>query len=146
MPEMFKKILLPISGSDESINATEFAVKLAVAHGSQIIVLHVVDTSVVRQLARHSGKSPGEVEIELEESGWRYLYYAEEMAKDSKVKAIVLMEYGLPQERILSKARELGIDLIVFGQARSRGTRGRFLDKFLQQVLENAPCPVLIVK
>jgi len=146
MQELFGKILLPISGSDESMNATEFAVKLALAHGSQIIALHVVDTSVVRQLARHSSKSPGEVEIEMEENGWRYLFYAEEMAKDNKVKIVVLLEHGLPQERILSKARELDTDLIIFGQTRSRGTRGRFLDKFLQQVLEHAPCPVLVVK
>jgi nucleotide-binding universal stress UspA family protein len=146
MQELFKKVLLPISGSDESINAAEFAVKLAAAHDSQIVALHVIDTSVVRQLARHSSKSPGEVEIEMEENGWHYLFYAEEMAKDSKVKIVVLLEHGLPQERILSKAKELGADLIIFGQSRGRGTRGRFLDKSLQQILENAPCPVLVVK
>lgn len=146
MPALFEKILLPISGSEESMTASEFAVKVAMAHGSQIIALHVVDTSVVRQLARHSGKTPGEVEIEMEESGWRHLYHTEEMAKDSKANIVVLLEYGLPQERIVTKARELGIDLIIFGQTRGRGTRGRFLDKFLQQVLEHAPCPVLVVK
>ena len=146
MREIFGKILLPISGSDESVTAAEFAVKLAAAHDSQIVALHVVDTSVVRQLARHSGKSPGEVEIEMEENGWRYLFYAEEMAKDSKVKIVVLLEHGLPQERILSKAKELGADLIIFGPSSGRGTRGRFLDKSLQQILENAPCPVLVVK
>ena len=146
MPALFEKILLPISGSEESMSASEFAVKLAMAHGSQIIALHVVDTSVVRQLARHSGKTPGEVEIELEESGWRHLYYVEETAKDSKINTVVLLEYGMPQERIVTKARELNIDLIIFGQARGRGTRGRSLDKLLQQVLEHAPCPVLVVK
>lgn len=146
MQEMFKKILLPISGSDESISAAEFAVKLAAAHGSQIMALHVVDTSVVRQLARHSGKSPGEVEVELEENGWRYLYHIEEIAKDNKVKIVVFLEYGMPQERMLTKAREFGADLIIFGQARGRGARGRALDRFLQQVLEHASCPVLIVK
>ena len=146
MPALFEKILLPISGSEESMTASEFAVKVAMAHGSQIIALHVVDTSVVRQLARHSAKTPGEVEIEMEESGWRHLYHTEEMAKDNRVSTVVLLEYGLPQERIVTKARELGIDLIIFGQARGRGTRGRFLDKFLQQVLEHAPCPVLVVK
>jgi nucleotide-binding universal stress UspA family protein len=146
MQELFKKILLPISGSEESINAAEFAVQLAVAHNSQIIALHMVDTSVVRQLARHSNKSPGEVEIEMEENGWRYLYHVEEMAKNSKVRIVVLLEYGLPQEGILNKARELGIDLIIFGQSSGRGTRGRFLDRSLQQILEHSPCPVLLVK
>ena len=143
---MFEKILLPVSGSDESINAVEIAVKLASAHGSQIIALHVVDTSVVRQLARHYGKTPGEVEIEIEENGWRYLFYSEEIAKDNKVKIIILMERGLPQERILSKAKEYNVDLIVFGQPSGRGTHGITLDKSLQYILEHSPCPVLIVK
>ena len=146
MQEMFKKILLPVSGSNESLKAAEFAVELAVSHDSQIIALHVVDTSVVRQLARHSGKSPGEVEIELEENGWRYLYHVAEMAKDSKVRIVVLLEYGTPQERMLTKSRELGVDLMVFGQATGRGARGRSLDRSLQQVLEHSHCPVLIVK
>ncbi len=146
MQEMFKKILLPISGSDESIDAAKFAVELAKAHDSQIIALYVIDTSVVRQLARHSGKSPGEVEIELEENGWRYLYHIEEVAKDNKVKIVVLLEYGMPQERMLTKAREFDVDLMVFGQVSGRGARGRSLDRSLQQILEHAPCPVLIVK
>ena len=146
MQEMFKKILLPVSGSDESLKAAEFAVELAASHDSQIIAIHVVDTSVVRQLVRHSGKSPGEIEIELVENGWRYLYHVEEMAKDSKVRTVVLLEYGTPQERMLTKSRELGVDLMVFGQATGRGARGRFLDRSLQQVLEHSPCPVLIVK
>jgi nucleotide-binding universal stress UspA family protein len=146
MQELFKKILLPIYGSEESITVAEFAVKCAVMHDSQIIALHVVDTSVVRQLSRFSGKSPGEVEIELEENGWRYLFHAEEMAKDSKVRVIVLLERGLPQEVILNKAKELNIDLIILGLPRGRGAYGRSLDRSLQQILENSQCPVLVVK
>ncbi len=70
----------------------------------------------------------------------------EEMAKDRKVRIVVLLEYGTPQERMLTKSRELGVDLMIFGQATGRGARGRFLDRSLQQVLEHSPCPVLIVK
>jgi len=143
---MFEKILLPVSGSDESIAASEFAVKLATVHNSQIIALNVVDTTVVRQLARLSGKSPGEVEVEIEENGWRYLYYAEEVAKDNKIRIAVMLEHGLPQERILSKAREYKTDLIIIGQSGKRGTPGISLDRFLQYILEQAPCPVLIIK
>jgi len=142
---MFEKILLPISGSEESISAIKFAVKCATEHNSQIIALHVVDVSVVRQLARHSGKSPGEVEVELEETGWRYLFYAEEVAKDNKVRIIILLERGLPQERILAKAREHGADLIILGRVSRRGTYGISLEKSLQYVLEHASCPVLII-
>jgi len=146
MQELFKTILLPISGSEESITASEFAVKCAEMHDSQIVALYVVDTSIIRQLAKFSGKSLGEVEIELEENGWRYLYHAEEIAKDSKVRIIVLLERGLPQEVILNKAKELSIDLIIFGLPHVRGTYGRSLDRTLQHILENSQCPVLVIK
>lgn len=143
---MFERILLPVSGSPESIVAAEFAVKLATVHNSQILALNVVDTSVVRQLAQRSGKSPGEVDVEIEENGWHYLYYVEEMAKDNKVKTVVLLEHGFPQERIVSKAREYKAELIVIGQSAKRGTPGISFDRFSQYIMEQASCPVLIVK
>lgn len=143
---MFTKILLPVSGSEESVNASNFAVRLASSCDAQIIALHVVDPSVARQMSRSLKKTPGEVEIEMEENGWRYLYYAEEVAKDSKVRIIILMERGLPQERILTKAREYNVDLIILGHSSGRGTHGMILDKSVQHILEHASCPVLIVK
>ena len=143
---MFDRILLPVSGSPESIVASEFAIKIATAHNSQIIALNVVDTSVVRQLAQRSGKSPGEVEVDIEENGWHYLYYVEEVAKDNKVRIVVLLERGFPQERIVSKAREFKADLIILGQPARRGTPGISFDRFLQYIMEQASCPVLIVK
>jgi nucleotide-binding universal stress UspA family protein len=143
---MFERILLPVSGSPESIVAAEFAIKLATVHNSQILALNVVDTSVVRQLAQRSGKSPGEVDVEIEENGWHYLYYVEEMAKDNKVRTVVLLEHGFPQERIVSKAREYKAELIVIGQSAKRGTPGISFDRFSQYIMEQASCPVLIVK
>jgi nucleotide-binding universal stress UspA family protein len=143
---MFERILLPVSGSPESIVAAKFAIKLATVHNSQILALNVVDTSVVRQLAQRSGKSPGEVDVEIEENGWHYLYYVEEMAKDNKVRTVVLLEHGFPQERIVSKAREYKAELIVIGQSAKRGTPGISFDRFSQYIMEQASCPVLIVK
>jgi len=143
---MFERILLPISGSDEAIVAAEFAIKIATIHKSQIFAINVVDTSAVRQIARVSGKSPGEVEIELEENGWHHLYFVEELAKDNNVRISLLLEQGLPQERILRKAKELKVDLIILGQSSKRGTPGISLDRFVQYIIEQSICPVLMIK
>jgi len=143
---MFEKILLPISGSDESIVAAKLAIELAIVHKSQIIAMNVIDTSSVRQIARASGKTPGEIEIELEENGWHHLYFVEELAKDNNVRIQLLLEQGLPQERILRKAKELNANLIILGQSSKRGTPGMALDRFIQFILEQALCPVLIIK
>ena len=143
---MFERIILPISGSDESIAAAEFAIKLAAAHKSQIFAMTVIDTSIVRQIARASGKTPGEVEIDLEEDGWHHLYYVEELAKDNNVRINLMMEQGLPQERILAKARSLKAELIVLSQTSKRGTAGISTDRFVQYILEQSTCPVLIIR
>ncbi|HGJ64692.1 TPA: universal stress protein [bacterium] len=143
---MFERILLPISGSEESIVASEFAIKLATVHKSIIFAMTVVDTSAVRQIARVSGKTPGEVEIDLEENGWHHLYYIEELAKDSAVRINLMLELGLPQEKILRKAKDLKVDLIILGQTSKRGMPGISLDRFVQSILEQAPCPVLTIK
>jgi nucleotide-binding universal stress UspA family protein len=143
---MFERILLPISGSEESIVASEFAIKLATVHKSIIFAMTVVDTSAVRQIARVSGKTPGEVEIDLEENGWHHLYYIEELAKDSTVRINLMLELGLPQEKILRKAKDLKVDLIILGQTSKRGMPGISLDRFVQSILEQAPCPVLTIK
>ena len=144
---MFRKILLLASGTKESMKAADICIELALAHDSQIIAIYVVDTNAVRQLSRGSSKSPGEIAVEMEESGWRYLYHIEDMAKNKKAKIVVMMENGSPPEKTLELARQNNVDLIVLSQPESeRGPYGRSLDKRIQQIFQHSPCPVLIAK
>jgi len=144
---MFEKILFLASGTKDAMRAADICIDLALAHDSQIIAIYVVDTNAVRQLSRSSSKSPGEIAVEMEESGWRYLYYIEELAKDKKAKIVVMMENGSPAERTIDLARQYDVKLIVLSQPEGgRGTYGRSLDKKVQQILQKAPCPVLIAK
>lgn len=144
---MFEKILFLVSGTKESMKAADICIELALAHDSQIIAIYVVDNNAVRKLSRGSSKSPGEIAVEIEESGWRYLYHIEDMAKDKKAKIIVMMENGSPPDKTLELAKQYETELIVLSQPESeRGTYGRSLDKRIQQILEHTPCPVLIAK
>lgn len=144
---MFRKILFLVSGTKESMKAADICIELALAHDSQIIAVYVVDTNVVRQLSRNSSKSPGEITVEIEESGWRYLYHIEDMAKDKKAQIVVMMEDGSPPEKTLELAKQNDVELIVLSQPESeRGTYGRLLDKRIQYILQHSPCSVLVAK
>lgn len=142
---MFEKILFLVSGTKESMKAADICTELALVHDAQIIAIYVVDTNAVRKLSRGSSKSPGEIAVEIEESGWRYLYHIEDMAKDKKAKIIVMMENGSPPEKTLELAKQNSVDLIVLSHIESgRGTYGRSLDKRIQRILQHAHCPVLV--
>ena len=70
---VFQHILVPTDGSRPSIAAGRLAVQLAAALGAQITFVYVVDTAVVDELTKTSGKLAQQVRQELERTGERYL-------------------------------------------------------------------------
>ena len=53
---LFKKILVPVDGSRYSLNAVCLAARLAKIHGSELRIFHVIDETLLDQLARFSEK------------------------------------------------------------------------------------------
>ena len=140
-----KKILLNLDSSKESQNALVSAITLAKLSGGAIIAVNIVNQTVVTNLARHSEKSLAEVEIELEENGWHYLYAAEEQAKNEGAHIVILQENGYPEEILPRLAKNYSADIIVIGQnkkSRENISQSRTSD----QIIEHAECAVLIIK
>ena len=140
-----KKILLNLDSSKESQNALVSAITLAKISGGAIIAVNIVNQTVVTNLARHSEKSLAEVEVELEENGWHYLYAAEEQAKNEGAHIVILQENGYPEEILPRLAKDYSADMIVIGQnkkSRENISQSRTAD----QIIEHAACAVLIIK
>ena len=140
-----EKILLNLDAAEESQRALQAAISLAKLSSATIIAVNVVNQNVVTHLARHSDKSIAEIEVELEENGWRYLYAAEEEAKNAGAHIVILQEQGYPEEILPRFASQYSADMIIVGQsaeARRDITHGRTAE----QVIEHAPCAVLVVK
>ncbi len=140
-----KKILLNLDSSKESQNALVSAITLAKMSGGAIIAVNIVNQTVVTNLARHSEKSLAEVEVELEENGWHYLYAAEEQAKNEGAHIVILQENGYPEEILPRLAKSYSADIIVIGQnkkSRENISQSRTAD----QIIEHAACAVLIIK
>jgi nucleotide-binding universal stress UspA family protein len=143
--KQLQKILLNLDATEESQRALAAAVNLSKLSEATIIAVNIVNRNVVAQLSRHSGKSLAEIEIELEENGWRYLYAAEEEAKNAGARIVVFQEQGYPEEILPRFAGEYNADMMVIAlspRSRSDITHGRAVE----QILEHSPCAVLVVK
>ncbi len=142
--ETVKKILIPTDGSDYSIRAAEYGLSLAKMLSAEIIVVYVIDTVALDQIARATQRE--DVERELKQDGQRYVDYILRIAKEQDVKASSLLARGRPFEQIVHIAKGMGMDLIVMGTYGRRGTERILIGSVAERVIEYSTCPVLVVK
>ncbi len=140
-----KTIVLNMDASPESQRALHTAIRLSQLSGATIIAVNVVNRHVVAQLARAGDKSLAEIEVELEENGWRYLYAAEEEAKNAGARVVVLQESGYPEEIVPRLAGQHQADLVIVAYG-NRARTDITAVRSAEQIFEHAPCDVLFVK
>ncbi len=139
-----KKILIPIDGSDHSTRAAEFGLSVAKLVGAQVMVVYVIDTVVLDQIAKGSERE--EVELELKQDGSRNINYVLKLAEKQNVKAASLLAKGRPFEQVVNLAKGLEMDLIVMGTYGRRGADRILIGSVAERVIEYASCPILVVK
>ena len=139
-----KKILIPTDGSDYSIRAAEYGISIAKMLKAEIMVVYVMDTVVLDQIAKASERE--DVEKELNQDGQQYINYILSLAKKENVKAASLLAKGRPVEQIVNLAKGLKMDLIVMGTYGRRGAERILMGNVAERVIEYAPCPVLVLK
>ncbi len=146
MKDLFKQLLVPVSGSESSVVAGKLAIQLAKEHGSLLVFVHVVDVAVRDRLARLSGRTPDIVQRELEENGERYLNYMVRLAEGEGVKAEKVLRVGVTDVETIAEAETSGATLVVVGKPVYHGPRGEFFGRLARHIIERIPCPVLVVK
>ncbi len=142
--EKTKKILIPTDGSDYSVRAAEYGLSLAKMVDAEVVVVYVIDTVVLNQIARDLERE--DVERELKEDGQRYINYILSLAGKEGVKATSLIAKGRPFEQIVHLAKGLRMDLIVMGTYGRRGAERILIGSVAERVIEYSPCPVMVVK
>jgi nucleotide-binding universal stress UspA family protein len=143
---LFQHILVPTDGSHASIAAGKLAIKLARQHQSQITFVYVVDSKVTEELSTSLRKSISQTQSDLVKSAQQYLDYLTRLAINASLDSDQTIRYGMPYVEIEKLAREIKVDLIIIGQISHSGPRRMLIGSVTQRVIENAPCPVLIVK
>ena len=146
---MLGEILLVVDGSEPSVAAARFGVRLAAEFDSHVVAVYVVDTATMDYLLQSHifvAEEREEFENDLERTGHRYLEYVRTIGDNHGVEVDVMLDKGSFHRTILQKARELSVDVIVLGGWRRSITRKDAASVERQLVLDEADCPVIVVK
>ena len=144
-----RTILLFADGSEGAIRAAELAVHLAQVHDADLVAVAVVDTETLSMLLRQHiliDEERAEFDAELEASAERQLNLVANQARRQAVPAETALLRGNTHSAILAEARRRNADLIVLSGFTSTMTRRDLLAKQKQYIVDEAPCPVVLVK
>jgi nucleotide-binding universal stress UspA family protein len=142
---MYKRILVPVDGSETSNRALVAALQMARENGGRLRLLHAID-----DLAYLSGfEYSGQVLEAARKGGSSALDDAMAIASasgvpaDHKLVEVVGQRFG---ELVAEEARNWEADLIAIGTHGRRGVSRALLGSGAEEVLRLAPVPVLAVR
>lgn len=145
---MFKKILVPVDGSEGSWRALTTAAEIGKKFGSELLVVNVIqpynNAALLAVPLDHATVSQGN--SELEKIGDKVLEMAQERLEGYESKIEFSLEIGHPSERIIALAKKSEADTIVIGSRGLSGIAEFFLGSVSSKVSQYATVPVLIVK
>ncbi len=142
----FHRLLIPVDGSDSSLKAARFALRLARREGGTVMAVHVVDEENAADLARYTDSPEEEIITRMEKSGEGYLDTVREWARAQGIPLSCEVRVGVPHRVLLAMATETGADLIVMGTVGRRGPRRVLVGSVTERVIAHSPVPVLVVK
>ena len=142
---LFKKILVPVDGSQTASKALDYALKLAQADQAELRLVYCIDE--LSLLSNH--EYSGEMAQLARENGHKVLESGMALASTAKVKADTRLIDRVGQrlgESVADAAGEWGADLVVLGTHGRRGIGRVLLGSGAEQVMRMSPVPVLMVR
>jgi|YelNatPaOPRAMG01_1025707.scaffolds.fasta_scaffold04270_12 nucleotide-binding universal stress UspA family protein len=138
----YKSILLSYDGSEFSKKALERACELSKVDGSEITALYVIPQyEEMLEFFVTSG-----IKESLIHDAQKILQNAKEIASSLGVVIKTEIAEGHAAEKIVEIAERLKSDLIIRGPHGWSGINKVIIGSIIENVIVNAPCPVLVVK
>lgn len=142
---MYKKILVPLDGSDLAKKALDQAEKLAKTFGAEIILFQVVPFLPI--YGSPELVTPLIVDEKQKESAERYLTNLAEEVKKRGHRVTVIVKTGQQVAvEIIDFSKEAGADLIVMCTHGRSGISRWVLGSVALKILTRAETPVLLVR
>lgn len=139
----FRKILIAVDEDPIAAHAAEVGMGLARALNAEIALIHAVDPSMT--FAPEPGAIGDELALRDRRDGARVI--ADFRARlPAETHVLQFVRQGRPGAEIARAAREWGADLIAIGSHGRRGLTRAALGSVAEEVMRNAPCPVLVVR
>ena len=138
----FKKILVPVDGSEYARRAAEAAADLAGSTGAEVILVHCHKSFPAVLGEPYYQKAVSRILKEAKDllGPFRSLFEEKNVAFTER-----LLE-GPPRQAISDVARHEDCDLIVMGSRGLSDLEGLFLGSVTHRVLRVAPCPVMVIR
>jgi nucleotide-binding universal stress UspA family protein len=143
-----KKILVPIDGSECSLNAARYAVKLAKDENAQVFCIHVIESV---PYYGYAGSPPAIEQYykDLEEKVQSWFGKVRDIAKNEgiyELKTKTFSDVKSITGSIIDYAADNDMDLIVIGTRGRTGLKRFLMGSVANGVVQHAHCPVLLVR
>lgn len=145
---MYQKILVPIDGSESSLQGLKEAIKLAKETGAALRLVHAVNEYFIDTGYGVAFVTP-ELIDSLRKGGQAVLDAAAAKARESGLKpeTVLLDRFGTRiADLLLDQAKQWPADLIVMGTHGRRGLSRLAMGSDAEMVLRSTPVPVLLVR
>ncbi|MBM4347725.1 MAG: universal stress protein [Deltaproteobacteria bacterium] len=136
----FKKILVPLDGSDCAENVLPMVEKLASELKAGIALLRVALAHTF------PGVDPTEAELKVVQEAEGYLKKMEDRLKAKGYKVDSHVRYGNDAEEILDHANQKDIDMIAMTTHGRSGVKRFLLGSVAEKVLRYSPKPIFLVR
>lgn len=140
----FKTILVPVDFSKYSQRAYMLALDMGRCSGGKVVLLHVMDTDYIANVAHISTKDDYKDRWQKRTEEKMKQLYSGDQDEDAKVE--VIFREGKPYEKILEAADELEPDLIILGSRGKVGLERALFGSVAGKVARLCETSVLIVK
>jgi nucleotide-binding universal stress UspA family protein len=146
---MFRNILIPTDGSEQSQRAVRCGIELAKVHGSRVTGIHVIPD--YHLLIAYEGAFDPVTEERIEEEAKTradtYLAFIRKECGEAGIQCTTVCETSdHPYDAILRAAESNDCDLIVMTSHGRKGLAAVLLGSETRKVLTHAKVPVLVVR
>jgi universal stress protein A len=141
----FKRIVVPVDFSDNSMRALDFAADLAQPFGADPVAIFALEP-MVNLMPDYGGAQTSAVAELLDQqrrTGQAELARMEQRYARRGIKLRTLMPFGRPSQAIVDTARGLKADLIVMATHGRSGVSRMLMGSVAERVVRTAACPVL---
>jgi nucleotide-binding universal stress UspA family protein len=145
---LFKKILVPVDGSEPSDAAVALAVRLAQDQSAKLVFLHVSEVAKIAAMVSSTAicVDPSPALDAEQAAGEVALHRAESAARKGAVAAESLLVQGASADAIIKTSSQSGSDLIVLGSHGRGGIQRALLGSVAEGVLRQSTVPVLVAR
>lgn len=138
---MFKKILVPLDGSDNSESVIPFAMEIARRSGGEIVFV-----TTVQQVGIWDATMSVQVMDREEQVATEYLAERRKNVEDLGLTATARVLRGDPAEAILNAAKEVEADLLAITTLGRSGIARWLFGSVATRIIEHAKAPVLVLR